>query len=222
MNTLYGILSADIIDSTSLDEDSIIELKETVENCFNDVYDYLSYDFWGRLIKGDSIECCLKNPNETLRLALLLKCMIKWWADNQECSTALQQFGIRFSIGIGKMRIINQQKDIMDGEAIYIAGRNLDKISHSYFTSSFDMNSESREFSNLIDNNIKLIDEIINSLSAKQSTVVYLKLLKFTETEIARKLNISQSSVNNRLRLSRWKYIHQTLKLYESLDFYNI
>ena len=148
--------------------------------------------------------------------------MIKWWADNQECSTALQQFGIRFSIGIGKMRIINQQKDIMDGEAIYIAGRNLDKISHSYFTSSFDMNSESREFSNLIDNNIKLIDEIINSLSAKQSTVVYLKLLKFTETEIARKLNISQSSVNNRLRLSRWKYIHQTLKLYESLDFYNI
>ena len=72
MNTLYGILSADIIDSTSLDEDSIIELKETVENCFNDVYDYLSYDFWGRLIKGDSIECCLKNPNDGLIIKSVL------------------------------------------------------------------------------------------------------------------------------------------------------
>lgn len=222
MNALYGILSADVVDSTSLDEISIVELNETVENCFADIYDYLSYDFWGRLVKGDSIECCMKNPNETLRLALLLKCVIKWWADNQECSTTLQQFGIRFSIGIGKMRIINQQKDIMDGEAIYIAGRNLDKITYSYFTSSFDMNSKYREFSYLIDNNIKLLDEIINSLSAKQSAVVYFKLLKFTETEIAQKLNISQSSVNNRLRLSRWKYIHQTIKLYESLDFYNI
>ena len=222
MNTLYGILSADVVDSTSLDEISIVELNETVENCFADIYDYLSYDFWGRLVKGDSIECCMKNPNETLRLALLLKCVIKWWADNQECSTTLQQFGIRFSIGIGKMRSINQQKDIMDGEAIYIAGRNLDKITYSYFTSSFDMNSKYREFSYLIDNNIKLLDEIINSLSAKQSAVVYFKLLKFTETEIAQKLNISQSSVNNRLRLSRWKYIHQTIKLYESLDFYNI
>lgn len=222
MNNLYGILSADVIDSTSLDENSIIELNETVENCFVDIYDNLSYDFWGRIVKGDSIECCMKNPNETLRLALLLKCIIKWWADNQECSTDLQQFGIRFSIGIGKMRIINQQKDIMDGEAIYIAGRNLDKITHSYFTSSFDMNSKYRESSYLIDNNIRLLDEIINSLSAKQSAVVYFKLLKFTETEIAQKLNISQSSVNNRLRLSRWKYIHQTIKLYESLDFYNI
>lgn len=222
MNTFYGILSADVVDSTSLDENSIIELNETVENCFADIYDYLSYDFWGRLVKGDSIECCMKNPNETLRLAMLLKCVIKWWADNQECSTTLQQFGIRFSIGIGKMRIINQQKDIMDGEAIYIAGRNLDKITHSYFTSSFDMSSKCKEFSYLIDNNVRLLDEIINSLSAKQSAVVYFKLLKFTETEIAQKLNISQSSVNNRLRLSRWKYIHQTIKLYESLDFYNI
>lgn len=222
MNTLYGIISADIIDSTSLNEDSIIDLNVIVENCFNDINDYLSYDFWGRLVKGDSIECCLRNPNESLRLALLLKCMVKWWANSQECSAVLQQFGIRFSIGIGRMRIINQQKDIMDGEAIYIAGRNLERITHSYFTSSFEMNSKSKEFSYLIENSIKLLDEIINSLSAKQSAVVYLKLLKFTETEIAHKLNISQSSVNNRLRLSKWKYIHETIKLYESLDFYNI
>jgi len=219
MDKIFGAIAADVIDSTSLSRDDLLSLSDEVAWCFADAKYYASSQFWGRLVKGDTIECCLQDPSLALRLAMLLKCRIKAWAGELSCSSALQNLGIRFSIGVGHMRIVDPQIDIMDGEAIYIAGRNLNKIADTSCTSAFGFAADDRNITELINISISLLDDLINSLSAKQSAVIYHLLLGRNQTEIARLLFISQSSVNSRAQKAGWRLIVDTLRVYERINF---
>lgn len=219
MDKIFGALAADVIDSTSLSRADLLRLSEEVDRCFADAKYYASIQFWGRLVRGDTIECCLQSPGMALRLALLIKCRIKAWAGELNCSEALQNMGIRFSIGVGDMRIVDPQIDIMDGEAIYIAGRNLNKITNTSFTSSFGFDANDWNLTRLINISIALLDDLINSLSAKQSVVIYHMLLGLNQMEIAKLLFISQSSVNSRAQKAGWRLILDTLRVYERINF---
>lgn len=219
MDNVFGAIAADVIDSTSLSRTDLRRLSDEVSRCFADAKYYTPTRFWGRLVKGDSIECCLPDPSMTLRLAMLLKCRIKSWAGDLVCSEALQDLGIRFSIGIGRMRIVDPQMDIMDGEAIYMAGRNLNKIAGTSATSAFGLAAENRTITDVIDISIALLDDLVNSLSAKQSEVIYYMLLGLNQTEIARQLLISQSSVNSRAQKAGWRLISHTMHVYERINF---
>lgn len=219
MDKIFGAIAADVIDSTSLSRIDLLRLSDEVDGCFADAKYYASIQFWGRLVKGDSIECCLQDPSMALRLALLMKCRIKSWAGGLNCSTALQDFGIRFSIGVGNMRIVDSQIDVMDGEAIYIAGRNLNRIADTSLTSVFGFGAVDKNLSDLINISISLLDDLINSLSTKQSAVIYYMLLGLNQTKIANLLCISQSSVNSRAQKAGWRLIVDTLRVYERIDF---
>lgn len=216
---LVGIVSADIIDSTSLTETGFRHLQREVHICFDDFARYVKVPFWGRLVKGDAIECCVDNPNYVLRLALLMKCRIKAWADTEDCSPLLKAFGLRFSMAVGTMRIVDRHHDIMDGEAIYIAGRGLNRITRSSSTSAFGMVSKDAVITEIINNEIRLLDNLVNALSAKQSKVIYFRLLGMTEMEISRILHISQSSVNSRSKGGGWNLIAETLRVFECINF---
>lgn len=219
MDRIFGAIAADVIDSTSLNRSDLLRLNDEVSRCFADAKYYTFTQFWGRLVKGDSIECCLQDPRSALRLALLIKCRIKAWAGELVCSAALQNLGIRFSIGVGSMRIIDSQMDVMDGEAIYIAGRNLNKIASSPSTSAFGFVATDRNLSEIVNVSIALLDDLINSLSAKQSAVIYHLLLGLNQTEVAKLLFISQSSVNSRAQKAGWRLIVDTLRVYERINF---
>ena len=73
---MYATISADIVSSTTLSIDETIALKKKI----NDQFVSLSCKFpgfWGRLIKGDYIECLVPNPSAALRIALILKTLVK-------------------------------------------------------------------------------------------------------------------------------------------------
>lgn len=71
----------------------------------------------------------------------------------------------------------------------------------------------------LINMCISLLDDLINSLSAKQSIVMYYRMLGMTEVEISNILSISQPSVNTRSRNGGWKLINDTLNVFEQINF---
>lgn len=220
MKDILGAISADVVDSTSLAIEDMIGLRDEIYNCFSDIKScFPNSGFWGRLVKGDSIECCLDAPILSLRLVLLLKCRIKAWAADKSCSNALKELGIRYSIGIGKMRIVDPVADIMDGDAIYIAGRNLNRMAETHMTSFFGMQSANMEIQTLICTTVVLLDNVMNSLSAKQCIVIYHKLLGLTEQQISKLLLISQSSVNTRAKNGGWNLIKDTLNIFEKIDF---
>ena len=73
---MYATISADIVSSTTLSTGEIIALKKKINEVFATLGNKFP-GFWGRLIKGDYIECLIPNPSDALRIALILKTLIK-------------------------------------------------------------------------------------------------------------------------------------------------
>lgn len=214
---IYAALSCDIVESTSLSESGMFELQDRIEECFHDVR-FFGYDFWGRVIKGDSIECLFENPNQVFRFALALKCYMKYNLHILGASGKSAKYGIRSSIGIGSMRIVNESRGIMDGEAIYCAGRNLSAMTAIQFA-ELECRTINPSISGLLSMNYILIDEWINELSPKQAIVIYHKLMGLTEVSIAKLYGLSQPAVNLRSGSAKWDMIAECVERWEGFKF---
>lgn len=217
---LYSALSCDVVGSTTINPEDFPELYHNLENVLLDLKKRIP-GMWFRIIRGDSIECLFTNPNEALRVAIIIKCYLKYWLNSIDCSQKSREYALRFSIGIGTMRITDMESQIIDGPAIYISGRNLDRISMRGIYSSFDMEGANKDISNFINASILALDDLINKMSAKQAIVIYYKLIGFLEKEIAKELHISQASVNVRSSLAQWGLVLEMITSWEHIDFYN-
>ena len=125
---MQATISADIISSTSISKEGTIELKRKIDELFQ-LLETKYPGFWGRQIKGDYIECTIPNAVDSFRIALIIKAFIKSTQLNRSLENKkFQTYGIRIAIGIGEMRIIDKVANIMDGEAIYLSGRTVEKI----------------------------------------------------------------------------------------------
>ncbi len=219
MKRLYGIVSADVVDSTSLERAAILQLREDIYN--NLFCDLAARDssFWGRVVRGDTLECCISQAQYSFRVALLAKCWMKNWAAINANSISMQRIGLRYSIGIGTMRIVDREEDLLDGDAIYIAGRNLDSISSRGIPIAFGMNTVHTDVEDLIVNNLLLLDTLLYELTSRQTAVLYYKLMGYPEMEISRILGVSQTAVNLRARNAGWQQIKDTLNILESINY---
>ena len=215
-------ISADIVRSTSLTTRDLILLRDRLYDHFEKLEE-LYPGFWARIIRGDGIECYVPNSRDALRIALLTKLFIKMQVDEFDCSEMLQRHGIRFSIGICQNLYANRRQDIIDGPAIYLSGRNLDDISKSNtIYSAIAIEDCPKPFGNVMDSYVALLSNLTSSYSAKQSEVVFLKLLGFKEIQISKRLNIYQSSVNTRSTIAQWNLLHTALRDFETLNFEEI
>ena len=110
----------------------------------------------------------------------------------------------------------------MDGEAIYYTGRiisgietsNKERVSvkNSLFIKIYDDNLNN-EFVPLI----TLLDKIISDTTAKQSEVMFYKLQGFSETEIAKIVNVSQSAINQHSTSAGWNAIEKAVLRFEKV-----
>ena len=179
--------------------------------------------FWARIVRGDSIECVVPNYNDALRIAILIKLYVKMRVSGFDCSEMLQRYGIRFSIGVADIKYADKKEDIINGPAIYLSGRNLDEISRrENIMSAFEIEQAPKPLSNLLDSYVAMVSGIVDSYSAKQAEVVFLKLLGFKEIEISERVGISQSSVNTRAANAQWGLLNTAIKDFEALKIEQI
>ena len=73
---MYAAISADIVSSTSLSKDAMIELTEKLRGILCLLEDRYE-GFWGRIVRGDSIECIMPKSVDALEIAILLKAFVK-------------------------------------------------------------------------------------------------------------------------------------------------
>ena len=125
----FATISADIVASSSLSNEAKIGLNESLKKCIGTLESHYG-GFWGRIVRGDSVECIVEKPEDALEIALILKTWVKAYGPNvNSAANEFKKYGIRLAIGIGDMSIIDKSRDIMDGDAIYRSGRSLDGLS---------------------------------------------------------------------------------------------
>ena len=215
---MIATISADIVRSTSLSTKDLVSLREDLQDFFSDL-EKKYIGFWGRIVRGDSIECVIPDGKFALRIAVLIKLLVKIQTSEYDCSEWLRRYGIRFSIGVADIKYESKKEDVINGQAIYLSGRNLDEISRKGNSmTAFEMEYVPRSMSNLLDSYVAMVSNFIDSYSAKQAEVVFYKLLGFKEIEISNRLGIYQSSVNTRSTNAQWGLVNTAIKDFEDLD----
>ena len=217
---MVATISADIVKSTSLETRDIIELRKRLLSLFERIETDMLPGFWGRIVRGDTIECFVPDCGKALRIAIIIKLFVRMSAEEMGASYFTRHYGIRFSIGIGGMKYVDAKEDIMDGPAIYQSGRNLDSISTERdIYSVIGIESDKIGIHWLLESYVSLIDNLIRSYSNKQVEVVFYKLLGYKERQISEMLNIYQSAVNSRSSLAKWGLLEMAIRDFEHLNF---
>lgn len=216
---MYAAISADIVSSTSLCVEETIALKQRIESLLFDLEKRFP-GFWGRLIKGDSIECLLPSAKDCFRVALIIKSCIKAFVVTaSEKKKPFQTYGVRIAVGIGDMRIVNKEQGIMDGEAIYLSGRALSSMSTPNRHGTLLIDAADKQLKPALQTVGILTDALLNNATKRQSEVIYYKLLSKSEQEIADILGVKQSGINQHSTSAKWYCIEAALNFFEQLNF---
>jgi hypothetical protein len=223
----HGIISGDIIASTSLG----LEKKELLMQAIQQLLKELDKKFsvFGRIVKGDQVECYIPDASLSLRVALILKCFVKSKTSqdtpNSGHSIANKYFrmhGIRMAIAVGQMNKVDKAKGILDGEAIYLAGRAIDEQHTAnkdriVIKSTMAFISLDEQWQGEFEVLLSLLDILISKCTARQSEILVERLKNKTEEAIAKKLKISQSAVNQNSNAAGWQGIEKAIKRFEKI-----
>jgi len=222
-------LSGDIIASTSMSVDERLLLIDRIKELFGQLEK--KYNFYGRVVKGDYIECYIDEPQLALRIALIIKCFIKSISgsavESEKENTESRDkyfkiYGVRIAIGIGTIEKFDRDKGIIEGEAISFSGRIISSEStHStdrvVIKNTLFIQTAKTEWNKEFETVLMLIDNIIARNTPNQCQIIMEKLSGESEEQIAVKLNITQSAVNQRSKSGAWNAIEKAVARFESV-----
>ena len=221
---INATISADIVSSTSLSVFDLTHLQTVIRRFLDELSIKSQDEDWGRLFKGESVEIFLKDPHKALRTALLLKALVKKTfidSDMAAKQSPFKRFGVRMAIGIGEMRMADKDRDVLDGDAIYYSGRMLEKADREGLSAKRSMFFASKDplFTEQMDVMLGLLDVLFKDATARQCEILYYKMVGLSEEEIAAKLSIKQSAVNQHSNAASWKAIESAVNYFEKLNF---
>lgn len=225
-------ISADIVSSTELTPCALSQLQNEIE-VFVEQIEKEYEDTWGRLSKGDSVEIYIGNPQNSLRIALLLKAMIKKFKVDTDCAgqnvdkkrlSMFKTYGVRIAIAVGEMRIADKRTNMLDGEAIYASGRAIERQRTSnkskiVIKNTLFFDSSDAKLAQQINAYMGFLDILFKRASERQCEVIYYRLLGMSEIEISQKMGIKQPAVNQHSTSFGWNAVEQLLKYYEQINF---
>lgn len=208
-------VSADIVKSTSLGEADVRRLKTHLEEFVRFLPRYSTPKSWGRIVRGDGVECVLENVRDALRIALMLKCHIKSFNPGSSNAKFRRQ-GVRMAIGFGDLRTNDKKRGIIDGIAIYRSGRTLARMTQkTRGTMLIDCGDE--EVRPMWEVVFHLVDALLNRVTARQANILELKLQGASELEIARMQSVSVTAIYAHLQRAEWFAIERALRFFESV-----
>jgi hypothetical protein len=220
-----AVITGDIIHSTKLPSEHRKVLLSDIEQALKR-WDK-SFKMKSEMFRGDSFQC-LVDPVYGLRVALIIKTYIRSLNPsmlydlqnrknpNKKAAVFYTKFiyDARVAVGIGQIEAIGQRLASSHGPAFTTSGHLLDDIKNTRQSLTIGSNDE---FDAEWGTESFLLDALIAKTSALQCKVLYLKLLNNTEIQIADKLQIAQSAVNQRSTGGSWNAIQRMLGRFEEI-----
>jgi len=225
---MVAVISGDIISSTSFTDESRTVLETSINQLLLDLK--TEFDVFGRVIKGDYLECVIPEPENALTVAIAIKCFIKSIAlqSNQDEHSLtrfkfFKTYGLRLAIGYGTLSRFDTEKGIIDGEAIYYSGRIINEESGTYnkerivIKNTIFFGSANEELNQEFEPLLFLLDVLLAKATAKQCEVVYLKLMNKNEDAISKIMKIAQSVVNQHSTSVGWNAIDKAVNRFKKV-----
>jgi len=208
MKTKLAIITSDVILSSKKEATERLNLYQNITKGIKFIQTYFDFNFERN--RGDEFQMKISKISEVCKIGLL----IKLWVKSIDYNTSKQKYDIRMSIGIGEEDIEEKTMAKSDGEAYHLSGRGLETIKKTKQTFSIDTNDANKDFLKI---ESRMLGVFIDKMTAMQSIVVFYKLLDLTENEIAEKIELSQSTINQHSNAANWPVIAEYINFFEKL-----
>lgn len=224
---MYSVISGDIISSTSLRLEDKKFVEENLKSMLADLQ--REFNVFGRILKGDYLECVVPEPKEGLQVALAIKSFVKAipiatkkYETNDNRLKQFKTHGIRLAIGYGPLSRYEPEEGIIDGEAIYFSGREISGEStynkeRIVIKNTLFFASNNEDLNERLKPLLALLDVLLSKATARQCEVLYQKLLNNSEENIAQSLNIGQSAVNQHSTSVGWNAIDEAVGYFNKI-----
>ena len=199
---LKGIITADIIGSTSIDADARGELPELINQLTDELQEVSQIQV--EIFRGDSFQVMVQDVEKTPLVAVLLRAGLR----KSELRSKTKILDSRMAIGIGKVSYINEKITLSDGEAFILSGREFDELGKrklSILTPSEDVNAELRV-------ETAFLDDVISHWTRQQSECIYNALLtNAKQYQLASDDNTSRQNVGKKLSAAKERLVRMYL-----------
>ena len=199
---LKGIITADIIGSTSIDADARGELPELINQLTDELQEVSQIQV--EIFRGDSFQVMVQDIEKTPLVAVLLRAGLR----KSELRSKTKILDARMAIGIGKVSYINEKITLSDGEAFILSGREFDELGKrklSILTPSEDVNAELRV-------ETAFLDDVISHWTRQQSECIYNALLtNAKQYQLASDDNTSRQNVGKKLSAAKERLVRMYL-----------
>lgn len=197
---IQSVVTGDIVNSTQLSTPESKKLLKLLEGIFKGYV----YEFY----RGDSFQVLVKEPEQSLRIALLCRTAAK---SITESGTS----DVKASIGIGQVAEKVKQLGTAKGEAFVISGRGLEELGPSGEKLTIKSQDEYLNIS------LELVADYVNSIfgriTSRQAKVIYELLQGSIQLDVVKQLKKSKSTISQHVSSGRWHEIEKIMAQFEAL-----
>lgn len=208
---MKAILSADIIGSTELPLPIRSQLASTVKQAFGALKPKPAIKY--NIERGDFIQAELP-AEEGLSYLLLLKAKLNSITDsNQDARQENILVDLRIALALGEVTLSAITVGESDGPAYQLSGRALDEMKSA--RQLISLQSTDEDFNDELLVMAKSMEYITTRWTKGSAEIVSLLVEGQKEIDIAEKLGISQSAVNQRKKTAGWDVLNAMINRYK-------
>ncbi|HYK76184.1 MAG TPA: hypothetical protein VEV16_04345 [Daejeonella sp.] len=199
MREKYVVVTGDITGFTAITANKRAKLITSTDKLISS---WVEQAGRAKIFRGDSFQMLFQDITEACLRCIQLRCWLKQYPNSKKGLDA------RMAVGFGEISYKGKSVLVSDGEAFHLSGRAFDDMQDDEFLRMVTPDGKKNEQLKII---LRLMDILISGWTPGQAEVIYLLIENKTQQQIAGELNVTQSAVNNRIKLTKWKDIEKTI-----------
>jgi len=210
--SIYAVLTGDIIGSSKWNNDQRKQYLDVLNTTLKEIDRSTDSSFPHLVYRGDSFQGLLRRPEQSLKEAILIRAELLSRSDTKKAG-----LDARIAIGIGTVDYLPEDKNIGegDGEAFRNSGFELDNLKKEKM--NLIVKTPWPEINEEIKIECGLLDAVIKRWTKEQAEAIGYYLKGLNQEQIADRLDLAQSSINQRLQTGGYLAIQSFIDRYEKI-----
>ncbi len=202
-----AVLTGDLVKSRTIKGGEIETVISSLKKTFSELNNKILLNKASfQIFRGDSFQAIIPDPELALISAIIIRAHLRTFESNHSLTGKGRSYkpinyaytDARIAIGIGEVSYMGNKVSESQGEAFRKSGYLLDKLKKDNERLGVDTPWESVNKEFYVES--KLADAVISRWTANTAMAVFIHLLeKKNQSELARKLNITQPATHKRL-----------------------